>query len=139
MIKNLQPLTDKTAIGLSLLCTAHCLALPLAIVLLPSLAALYLADEAFHLWMVIAVIPTSMYALTMGCRQHKRYQLLVLGVVGLTCLISAVALEKILLGDTIDIELAEKILTSIGSCVIAYGHYKNYQLCQQPQKNCECS
>ena len=131
-MKNLQIFTDKAAIGLSLLCAMHCLAFPLIIVLLPSLAALQLNDEAFHLWMVLAVIPTSVYALTMGCKQHKRYRLLILGVLGLACLISAVVL-----GETLHSESMEKILTSIGAGIIAYGHYRNYRLCQY-QRNCVC-
>ncbi len=131
-MKTLQVYTDKAAIGLSLLCTAHCLALPLILIMLPSLAALNLSNEAFHTWMVFAVIPTSAYALTMGCRQHKRYQLLFLGVLGVTFLISAVVLEEMFLG-----EVGEKVLTSIGAVLIAYGHYKNYKLCRRHQE-CEC-
>lgn len=131
-MKNIQILTDKTAIGLSLVCALHCLAFPLIIVLLPSLAALQLNNEAFHAWMVLAVVPISAYALTMGCRQHKRYRLLVFGFLGLSCLISAVVLGEIFLG-----EAWEKVLTSIGAGLIAYGHYCNYRLCQN-RDNCAC-
>ncbi len=125
-MKNLQTTTDKTAIGLSLLCSIHCLAFPLLVVLLPSLAALNLDNEAFHLWMVMAVIPTSVVALTLGCKKHKNFGLLSIGLVGLVFLILAVALGEDLLG-----EFWEKGLTVIGSAVIAYGHYRNYRLCQE--------
>ncbi len=131
-MKAIQTFTDKMAISLSLLCALHCLAFPLLIVLLPSLAALPLNDEAFHIWMVLAVIPTSIYALTMGCKQHKRYHLLTLGCIGLACLVMAVALGEVLLG-----EAGEKILTAVGAGIIAYGHYKNYRLCQNQDK-CAC-
>ena len=131
-MKNIQMYTDKAAIGLSLLCTLHCLAFPVLLVLLPSLAALQLNDEAFHLWMVFAVVPTSTFALTMGCRKHKRYHLLVLGLIGVTFLISAVVLHEPLLT-----EAGEKILTCIGAAFIAYGHYRNYRLCQH-QSKCAC-
>ncbi len=132
-MRKLQLFTDKAAIGLSLLCAAHCLALPLLLVLVPSLTALQLDNEAFHMWMVFAVIPTSTYALTIGCKQHKRYRLLILGLLGLSCLILAVALGEALLG-----EIGEKALTVVGAGFIAYGHYKNYRLCQQHthQKAC---
>lgn len=129
---NLQTFTDKTAIRLSILCTLHCLAFPLILVLLPSVAVLQLNNEAFHLWIVLIVIPTSAYALTVGCKQHKRYHLLTLGLIGLGCLISAVVLGESLLG-----EVWEKILTSIGAGIITYGHYKNYRLCQR-QDRCAC-
>ena len=131
-MKNIQTFTDKSAIGLSLLCTIHCLAFPLLIVLLPSLAALQLNDEAFHTWMIIVVVPVSAYALTMGCRQHKRYHLLILSLLGVTCLILAIVFSEMFLN-----EVWEKRLTSIGAGIIAYGHYRNYRLCQH-KGDCVC-
>ncbi len=131
-MKNIQTFTDKSAIGLSLLCAIHCLVFPLIIVLMPSLIALPLNNEMFHVWMVVAVLPTSAYALTIGCRQHKRYRLLILGLLGLACLVLAVVLGEIFLSGA-----CEKMLTSIGVGIIAYGHYRNYRLCQH-QENCAC-
>ncbi len=132
-MKNIQTFGDKTAIGLSLLCTLHCLVFPLILVLSPSLAALGLNDEALHLWMVLAVIPISTYALTLGCKQHRKHGLLAIGLTGLALLIGAVLLGESFLGET-----WEKILTVIGSGIIAYGHFRNYRLCQH-RDNCECS
>ena len=132
-MKKIQTVTDNTAIGLSLLCMLHCLAFPLLLVILPNVAALQLDNEAFHLWMVLAVIPISAYALTMGCKQHKHYHIFTLGLVGLGCLVLAIVLGESLLG-----EVWEKILTSIGALIITYGHYKNYRLCQL-KENCACS
>lgn len=129
----IQTFTDKAAIGLSLICAFHCLATPSLVVLLPSLTALNLNNEALHTWMIIVVIPTSTYALTMGCKQHKRFQLLAFGVIGITCLVLAIVLAESLLGET-----GEKLLTTVGAAIIAYGHYKNYRLCQH-HKNCNCS
>jgi len=128
----LQPFSDKAAIGLSLLCTLHCLALPLLLVIFPSIASLQLANEALHFWMILAVIPTSVYALTLGCKQHKRKHLLVVGSFGLTFLALAVFLPESLLG-----ELGEKTFTLIGAGLIAFGHYRNYRLCRH-NKCCEC-
>lgn len=132
-MRNIQVLTDKTAISLSLLCVIHCLVTPLLIVLLPSLAALQLDNEYFHLWMLVAVIPTSSYALTLGCKQHKRYRLLIQGALGLLLLISAVFLDEALLGEG-----WEKIFTVIGASIIALSHYRNYRLCRH-QSNCDCT
>jgi carbon starvation protein CstA len=131
-VKSIQTFTDKTAIGISLLCTIHCLAFPLLIVLLPSLSALPLNDEAFHHWMVFAVVPTSVYALTMGCRQHKQHHLFAIGFLGVSCLILAV-----LFGETLLNEAGEKILTTAGACIVAYGHYMNFRLCQHKEP-CAC-
>lgn len=131
-MKNSQIFTDKVAIGLSLFCAVHCLAFPLILVLLPSVAAMQLDNEAFHLWMVLAVIPTSLFALTVGCKQHKHRYLLALGLVGLTCLILAVVLGESFLGEN-----WEKSLTLVGAAILTYGHYKNYSFCLR-KENCEC-
>ena len=78
---------DKLAVSFSTVCAIHCLATPFLVALLPSLAALPLEAESFHLWMVIAVLPTSIYALTLGCKKHKQRSVLRIGIVGLVCLI----------------------------------------------------
>ena len=139
-MKTAQGVTDKFAISLSLMCAIHCLATPLLLALLPSLAALQLDSEAFHVWLAVAVIPTSIYALTLGCKQHKRYQLLVLGSTGLVLLVLALVLGEDRIG-----EAGEKVLTSLGACFVAVGHWFNYRLCRtqehsrsQKQNDCAC-
>ena len=136
----LQSFSDKTAVTLSVLCTLHCLALPLLLAVTPSLAAMPMAGEAFHMWMVIAVVPVSLYALTVGCKQHKRRQLLVLGAAGITCLLVALSMEAVAanfgLKESVA-EVTEKVLTVLGATLVALGHIRNYQLCQQA-KPCHC-
>ena len=131
-MKTLQAYTDKAAISLSFLCLAHCLILPLLLVTLPSLTVLNLDNELFHAGMVVLVIPTSLYALGLGCKKHQRYKLLAAGFAGLALLIGAVISEE-LIG-----EFGEKALTIAGSTLIAFGHYRNYQLCRQADDNCSC-
>lgn len=135
-MKNLQAFTDRAAISLSMLCALHCLAFPLLIVLLPSIAALELDGEAFHLWMLAAVVPTSAYAITMGCRQHRRYRLVIFGLIGMFFMISAVALGEAFLGSIT--ETWEKVLTLIGAGTLALGHAWNYRLCRH-QDDCDCA
>ena len=132
-MKTTQAMTDKLAIGLSLACTLHCLALPVLLVLLPSMAALQLDNEAFHIWMVAAVLPISIYALTLGCKQHKRYQLFLWGGIGLGLLVLALALGEERIG-----EIGEKTLTVLGATFVAIGHWFNYRLCntQEGKKPC---
>ena len=134
-MKSLRALTDKFAIGLSLTCTIHCLVLPVLLVLLPSITVLQLADnEAFHFWMIVVIIPTSTFALSMGCKQHKRYRLLLLGFIGLSLLILALILGEEILG-----EYGEKLVTTIGAGFIAVGHWFNYRLCKVGHSNdCHC-
>ncbi len=86
----------------------------------------------FHVWMVVAVIPISAYALTMGCKNHKRYQILWIGSIGLLILCVVAFLGHDLLGEEL-----EKVFTIIGSMIIVIAHVLNYRLCQ-PQDMCAC-
>ena len=123
---------DKAAMGLSLLCTLHCLALPLFSFLLPTVSSLSLEDEGFHFLMLMMVLPISSFALLMGFKNHKNSKVLVMGVLGLIILSIAVMSGHDLVG-----ELGEKILTLLGSGLICYSHYLNYKNCQ-PEDNCCC-
>ncbi len=123
---------DKFAIGLSLLCTLHCLALPLLMLLLPTVSAVFLADEGFHSSMVMMVLPISSFALWVGYKQHHSFKILLQGVTGLIILSITVLLGHEQLG-----EVAEKLLTLLGSSFICYSHYLNYKMCQQ-QEHCDC-
>lgn len=123
---------DKLAITLSIVCALHCMAVPFLLVLLPSFAALNLDNEMFHFWMVCAVIPISLFSLTIGCKQHKYYRLMIIVLLGLTLLVIAVALGEHVLG-----EAWEKTLTMAGSAIIVYGHFRNFKMCQT-QGNGRC-
>lgn len=130
-MKNSLITADKLAISFSALCLVHCLVLPLLIVMLPTIGTLALQQEIFHQWMVIAVIPTSLYALTLGCKKHKQLSLIKFGIVGLIMLISALFIGELSFG-----ELGEKLLTLFGASIIAIAHIKNYRLCQQADDCC---
>ncbi len=130
-MRTVQQITDKLSISLSLLCAIHCLAVPVMLALLPGFAALQLDNEAFHSWMLWAVIPASIYALTMGCKQHKRLRLLVVGGAGLILMILAVILAEEIIGES-----GEKILTLLGASLVAAGHYWNFRLCRH--QDCAC-
>jgi hypothetical protein len=63
----MQVLSDKLAIGFSIVCVAHCLVLPILLILLPPFSGLFaLDDEMFHQWMLYAVLPISIAALNDG-------------------------------------------------------------------------
>ena len=93
-------LLDRSAIGLSFLCVLHCLAVPLTLILVPSFAALPIADERVHLLLVLLVLPTSTVALTLGCRRHGLKHILAWG------------------------------LTVVGSVLVAVGHILNFKCCR---------
>ncbi len=127
-MNKLQSYTNNFAISLSLICAIHCLAFPFLLLLLPSVAAMQLDNEAFHMWLLLAVIPSSVYSLIVGCRKHKRYQLLILGVIGLVFMIAAVVIGG---------EVFEKVATLSGAAILAVGHFLNYRLCRT--KSCGCT
>ncbi|GAA5317521.1 MAG: hypothetical protein AseanaTS_27260 [Candidatus Pelagadaptatus aseana] len=129
---NIQAFADKTAISLSFVCVVHCLAVPVLLVLLPSLMAFNLGDEAFHNWLLVAVVPASVLALAMGCKKHRQLRVLMLGGLGLAILLSVPVLGHDFLGET-----GEKILTLVGAMIIAVGHWFNHRLCQTSQCECE--
>ncbi len=130
-----QAVTDKMAIGLSVACAIHCLVLPLLILMLPSITALKLDNEAFHPCMVGAVIPSSIYALFLGCKEHNRRQLVFLTFIGLAMLLLALLLGEERIG-----EAGEKIMTVAGAALIALGHWLNFRLCRTNEhKDCGCT
>ena len=129
--KSLGPLADKSAIGLSLLCALHCLLLPVAVATLPAVSSLGLDDEAFHLWLVVVVLPISAFALLLGCRKHGRMFVLAIGGLGLAVLVSTPLLGHALLGES-----GERLLTLTGALLIAVAHVKNYRLCRSAD-SCE--
>lgn len=133
-MKTQQAVTDKMAIGLSVACAIHCLALPILILMLPSITALKLDNEAFHLWMVVAVIPCSIYSLFLGCKEHNRRQLVFLTFIGLGMLLLALLLGEERIGA-----VGEKVMTLVGASIVALGHWRNFRLCQEREyKDCAC-
>lgn len=126
---------DKAAIGLSLVCAIHCLLLPIAVVMLPALAGTTIGDERFHQWMLWAVIPFSLFALTMGCRRHRDLRVLIPGLPGLALLTLSVLFGHDLLGQA-----GEKIASLTGASLIAISHLRNHALCRRSQcDSCDTS
>ena len=123
---------DKAAIGLSFLCAVHCLLLPVAVAMLPTVTASTLGDERFHQWMLLAVLPTSLVALTLGCRRHRNMSVMAIGLLGLTVLFLAAFAGHGWLAES-----GEKMLSLIGASLIAFGHFKNHALCVHLKCACE--
>ncbi|MEO0369636.1 MAG: MerC domain-containing protein [Pseudomonadota bacterium] len=125
LLDNSLPWSDRLAIGFSLVCIIHCLVLPLLLVAVPALGASFFADEQFHFWLVFAVIPTSLYSLSLGCRRHHRNMVLVLGLIGIGLLLVGLAAEDLSLG-----EWGERSFTVLGALFVAAAHIRNFQLCR---------
>ena len=117
---------DRAAIGLSLVCVIHCLLTPVAIAMIPALGATFLEDETFHYAVLFLVLPTSLFALTLGCRKHGHFKVLMTGLLGLFVLFLVP-----ILGEEATGELGERVLTVVGAAIIAYAHVRNFRLCRQ--------
>ena len=121
-------LLDRSAIVLSMICVVHCLALPVAIIMLPALSAYWFADEYFHLLLLYLVLPTSVIALGLGCRRHRMFKMMLWGSAGLLCLTVAALLGHDRLG-----EFGEKGLTLLGAGLVGVAHTYNFRNCRQSQ------
>jgi putative Mn2+ efflux pump MntP len=130
-VKTVSAYFDKAAIGLSLACAIHCLLLPVALVILPALAATTFGDERFHLWLLMAVLPTSLLALTMGCRRHRNMGVMATGLCGLVILTLAAFLGHDWFGQS-----GEKIASLLGAALIALSHFRNHALCKHLECGC---
>ena len=127
LVRNIS-LLDKLAVSASTLCAIHCLFLPVILVVFPALGTTLFGEELFHVLLLWLVIPLSVIALSLGCRQHKDLLVAVIGLVGLTFLILAASIGHDFLGET-----NERILTIMGAAVIAMGHLRNYRLCSREE------
>ncbi|TQV88562.1 MerC domain-containing protein [Aliikangiella coralliicola] len=128
---NIQAIGDKTAIGLSFLCTVHCIVLPIVLLIAPSIAAFSFNDKQFHQYMLAAVFINSIFALSTGYRKHKQSIIYAWGISGLSLLLLAFVLGHDALG-----EFGEKAFTLLGAIAVAYGHVKNHRLCCKQACSC---
>jgi drug/metabolite transporter (DMT)-like permease len=118
--------SDRAAIGLSLVCILHCLAIPLVLVLFPTLSLMLMDDYAFHQLILFFIVPVSVLALSMGYRHHRNTKVVMISVMGLCVLVATGFIEHELLGHW-----GEAILTVIGSLIIASAHLQNARLRKQ--------
>ena len=121
-----QEYSDKTAISLSLICLAHCLLVPILLVLFSGYVTLSYNNEWIHYLLLLLAIPVSFYALVRGMRNHSKFSFFVIGLIGIIALVFAITIGTVLWG-----EFGEKLFTSIGATIIVFAHYKNYKLCRK--------
>ena len=122
--------SDKFAISFSAICMIHCLFAPSLIILSYSSLALTVESELIHKAILLLTIPVSIFAISLGYKNHSNNSIIYNGIAGLTILISA-----LLVGESIG-ENAELILTILGSLMVITCHYRNYNACKK--LNCDC-
>jgi len=127
MTNSTQLILDRFAIGLSALCAAHCMAVPVLLIVFPSLiATLQLDNHIFHELLVWLAIPTSSIAVFIGCKRHKDQLVFVLAGIGIVSLVATAFFAHAALGET-----GEKIATLVAVSILAYAHWRNYSLCRK--------
>ena len=125
-----QLISDKFAMSFSAMCMIHCLFAPSLIILSYSSLALTVESELIHKAILLLTIPVSIFAISLGYKNHPNNSIIYTGIAGLTILISA-----LLIGESIG-ENAGLILTTIGSLMVIACHYRNYRICKKV--NCDC-
>ena len=119
-------LLDTAAVILSGICMLHCLALPVVLTIFPIFSVALLDEQTFHLVMLVFILPVSLVALTIGCRQHKDRLTIVLGTTGL-----GVLMFTDVFGHEAFAFTGERIITSIGGLILASAHIQNYRCCRR--------
>ena len=122
--------SDKFAMSFSAICLLHCLFAPSLIILSYSSLALTIESELIHKVILLITIPVSIFAISLGYKNHSNNSIIYTGIAGLTILISA-----LLIGENIG-ENAELVLTMIGSLTVIYCHYRNYKIFKEVNCNC---
>jgi hypothetical protein len=123
-----QQIFDRIAIAVSGVCVFHCLVAPFVLIMAPALAWVNDSEGVFHRVLLILILPTSVLALSLGCRRHRDRLTLMLGAGGLLQLgITG------LWGHELFGELGERISTVIGSAFLVTSHLRNYRLCRRDE------
>ena len=142
---------DHFAIGMAAVCAMHCLLTPILIMALPIVATSFFVHQDFHLWMIFLVLPTTTFAVFMGCRNHKDRAVLALSAIGLSVLLFALIQEQMhyageenVTAYSADCETCERDITAepipmqagawlnaIGGLLLASAHVRNFRLCRK--------
>ena len=132
------------------LCAVHCLISPILIMALPIIATSFFVHQDFHLWMIFLVLPTTAFAVFMGCRNHKDRAVVALSAIGLSVLLFALIQERMhyaskgdIAVSSADCETCARDLTAepmpmqagvwlnaIGGLFLASAHIRNFRLCR---------
>lgn len=118
------PFWDRAGIWVSALCMLHCLALPIAAILLP-FAVQEALHEPAHVLFFTAAFPLALVAFVGGWRQHGRWLPGALGALGVTLLVVALTLHSL-----------ETVLSILGGLVLVGAHLLNHRHSESCSEEC---
>ncbi|HEX6999224.1 MAG TPA: MerC domain-containing protein [Gammaproteobacteria bacterium] len=113
---------DRIAIGLSAICIVHCLAVPLAVAVLPLAALTVGGDAHFHRLMLWLVVPTSVAGFALGYRVHRRAGVVAVAAAAVLALAAAATWGHATWGFA-----AETAVSVAASLTLAGAHWVNFR------------
>lgn len=109
---------DRLGISLSVLCAVHCLFFPFFVSVIPLVPSEGWLEELIHVLFFLLIAPTMWFAVKDVIHRSNVFRLLVAGVL--------VIASAIIMGSYVG-ELAETVITLIGSILLIAGHWMNYR------------
>ena len=133
---------DSIAISLAGVCGMHCLLMPVLLITFPLLGSSFFNHEAFHLWMLATVLPTTGLAVFLGCKQHKDFLVVMLSLCGFVFLCFAAFGQGHTHAHCLTCSTSagqwlcqETLLTSLGGLVMVSAHLRNFLLCRKANRS----
>ncbi len=124
-------MSDKLAITLSTACALHCLLVPSFLIVTSGFFTLSIHNELIHYALLSLAVPISLIGLYSGHKKHNEPSFFYIGITGLAILISAVFIGEIIFNN-----FGEEILSVMGSIIVVYAHFRNYQTCKEIDCSC---
>lgn len=125
ILKLYRPIWDRLGITLSTLCLLHCVAIPLAGIVVPAFALGRLGGEWVHTLFALVLLPIAAAAFVPGFRRHRNWQVLLLATAGLALLVAGSGVEIGLDED------AATLVTVAGGALLILAHALNRHLCRR--------
>jgi hypothetical protein len=121
-------LLDLLGLGLSALCLIHCIALPMVLIALPTLATFGHDDHHhwLHLALALVLVPLAFASLLPGYLRHRRTAVMAGGALGVAAILIGAFLEG-WLGES-----AVTALTIAGSLCLIGAHWINLSVGRTP-------
>ncbi len=118
-------LLDNLGIAASTLCLIHCMAMPFLIAFLPFMGLQFLEGELAHRVIALFVFGFAIFAIGPGYMQHRRKQVLVATVFGLTLVAGALLVAGPFFGEQYELPFI-----TTGNLILVVTHLRNRKLCQ---------
>ncbi len=118
-------LLDNLGIAASTLCLIHCMAMPFLIAFLPFLGLQFLEGELAHRVIALFVFAFAIFAIGPGYLQHRKKQVLVATVFGLSLVAGALLIAGPIFGEKYELPFI-----TTGNLILVVTHLRNRKLCQ---------